>query len=185
MLSSMISKTKKRLSEDRFSTSVYLLAFLGLGHFLTASIRTTSLAWSYGVVSTSIPVMEIEQPEESDFATHDDKDSLYTIGEHTPMLVLGDQALYFGATKAFTENFYQIQDKTRIPHIDGSPQVSKLLKQLYSWQRERKLLQGIEKHPVMLLLPGEQWPMAVIIQIMAALKQSKTYQTVILASTIE
>ncbi|MDD9950327.1 MAG: hypothetical protein OXT67_02055 [Zetaproteobacteria bacterium] len=184
-LSSMILKTKKRLYEDSFSTSVYLLGFLGLGHVLTASIRTMSLTWSYGVVATTVPVMDVSDHLGKDYATYEDKDSVYTIRAQTPMLILGDDALYFGSTKAFTENFFQIHDKVRIPHIDGSPQVTTLIKQLYAWQRERKLLQGIEKHPVALLLPGEQWPMAVIIQIMSAIKQTNTYQEVILASMLE
>ena len=177
-LLSMILKTKKRLSEDHWYVPIMIVGLVGLTTILFYGMRTASLTWEFGVVKSSIPIMSVDIGMEKHSKTH--AKNVSQVLKTTPMIVLADKEFYVGDLNSFTTGFVKIRNKYRVPHIDGSPQMNELLKVIE--QRNSNL--NIHNNEIAILLPGEQWPMAVIIQVMNILKKNGSFKHVILASEL-
>ena len=142
-------------------------------------MRTISLSWQFGMIRSVIPIMHA--PLESPALTSDNP-ATDSIKKTTPVIILANDAFYVGDLNSFTQGYNEIRNKLRVPHQAGSPQVGELITLLKKWNRSRKNQFKIEPSEFAVLLPGEQWPVAVIIQIMHYLKSQMIYKHIILAS---
>lgn len=179
-LLSTISKTKKRLSDGQWYVPINVLLVLGLATILSYGMRTISLTWEFGVIRSSIPVMSEVIDHKNQNRESKNDSNIASIKSTTPLIVLADDAFFIGDVEAFTTSFVKIRNKIRIPHLEGSPQLGDLVDVLKS--RQEKL--NLKEEEIALLLPGEQWPMAVVLQVMQLLKSKGTYKHVILASEL-
>lgn len=143
-------------------------------------MRVTSLSWSYGMVEARIPILY--NPLADPITSELNMSSLGSLSKKTPLIVLANDAFYVGDLSAFTNAFAQIRNKFKVSHKNGSPQVGELIKILKRWHRKRSSQFQIKKEKFAVLLPGEQWPVAVIVQIIHYLKAESLYESIILAS---
>lgn len=155
-----------------------------IGLFATSAwaFRALYITWDFGLIRARIPVMHRPLPDpatkELEFKNEGE------LSRHTPVIVLTNQSMFIGDLEGFTQSYTQVRNKIEIPHLSGSPQVGELLKSLKQWTRERELRFKIFPSPFAVLIPGEQWPVAVIMQIIRHLKESGLYQHIILGADI-
>jgi len=177
----MISRTKKRLSRTNlFVIPAYIVALSGIAvatSFLVQAVRPSP---SYGVVYGQIPTMHVPLTDQKE-----DSQALdYSVGQRTPVIVFGLDSFVFGDLKAFTESFYQADNKFRVDHVDGAPHVGRLLETYVKWQRYRNDKFDInEKRPV-ILYPVAEMPMEKVIQVMDMLQKTTFINHVILATEL-
>lgn len=155
---------------------------IGMINVLSYGMRTVSLSWQFGVIRSVIPIMQAPVKE---FQLEDDTVTVKqsnAIRKTTPLIILANDAFYVGDLNAFTNGFSEVRNKLKVPHHAGSPQVGELINVLKKWNRSRKVQFKTEPSEFAVLLPGEQWPVAVIIQIMHYLKEQMIYKHIILAS---
>ncbi|NRA44683.1 MAG: hypothetical protein HRU09_06985 [Oligoflexales bacterium] len=157
-----------------------ILLLIGMINVFSYGMRSVSLSWQFGMIRSVIPIMHA--PLEGSVIDSLKPDISQTIAKTTPVIILANDAFYVGDLNAFTKGFGEIRNKLRVPHLAGSPQVGELITVLKKWNRSRKVQFKIEPSKFAVLLPGEQWPVAVIIQIMHYLKSQMIYKHVILAS---
>src|SRR5207237_1008983 len=131
MVQSRISRTKRRLSEDRWCIIAITFSLLGLIAILTFGLRAVTLSGVYGVVPLEIPVVSatIKDPGHYGFR-EEPRDNL---GQNTPAVVLTPEAFYFGDLASFTTNFTDMRDKFMIRHVDGVPQLQTLVATMARW----------------------------------------------------
>ena len=156
------------------------MAFLALGQIFSHGMRSVSLNWNYGLLKSKIPVLALKK----DNPTGTPESSSRIISSNTPVIVLGEEAFYFGDLSSFTKGYRQIRDKYKVPHQEGSPQMIQLQKAINRWKKTKKLNKGVKTDDFAILLPSEQWPVAVITQIMSFLKQYSGFRDIILASEL-
>ena len=157
-----------------------VLVLIGMINVFSYGMRTVSLSWEFGMIRSVIPILR-SPPQDIDAEDHN-TDISKSIQKTTPLIILANDAFYLGDMNSFTKGFIEIRNKIRIPHHAGSPQVGELISILKKWNRSRNTQFKIEPSEFAVLLPGEQWPVAVIIQIMHYLKSKTTYKHIILAS---
>lgn len=181
-LLSTISKTKKRLSDDSWYLPCMTLMIIGLLATSAWAFRSLYLTWDFGLIRAKIPVMyqPLSDPATKDLGLVNEGE----ISRHTPVVVLTNQSMFIGDLESFTQSFTQVRNKIEIAHLNGSPQVGELIKALKQWTRSREIRLKIKPSPFAVLIPGEQWPVAVIMQIIRHLKNSGLYEHIILGADI-
>ena len=180
MYQSKISRTKKRLSDDRWSMPAILFSLFGLLAILTFGLRAVTLAAAYGVVPLEIPVV---QAAINDPGLHGYREEpRISLTQSTPAVVLTADAFYFGDLTAFTTNLSGIRDKYIIRHIDGAPQLQPLLEQLTAWVRDRAQHQNVPPTKVLVLIPAGDIPLPIVTQVVAGLRTSPNFERVILSN---
>lgn len=157
-----------------------VLLLIGIINVCSYGMRTISLSWQFGMIRSVIPIMHAPLENTSEDGNKSRQSN--TIGKTTPLIILANDAFYLGDMNSFTKGFSEIRNKIKVPHHAGSPQVGELITLLKKWHRSRKVQFNIEPSEFAVLLPGEQWPVAVIIQIMHYLKSKTDYKHIILAS---
>lgn len=178
MLQLKISRTKKRLSNNIWLLPIVIIATVALMTFLSTVLRGISIPGSYGIVDAEIPVLPGISSGDAKLAEFDEK-TRDGLSEKSTVIVLTDDRFYFGTLNAFAEGFSEVNNKYYIPHVDGAPDLPKLLTSIHKWQESREEKEKAAASAV--FLPGENVPMPIVIQCMAALKQSGLYKNVILA----
>lgn len=140
------------------------------------------------MITVKIPVMyqPIDDPaiESTTQESAAQKSDLTMMTEKTPVVVLNNHSIYLGDLESFSSGFAYTRNKIEIPHREGSPQVGLLLIELDKWKQMRKNQFNIKPSRSAVLIPGEQWPVAVIIQIIEYLKTSGGYKNIILGAGI-
>lgn len=180
MFLSRISRTKKRLSEDRWGQISVILAFFGLIATLTFGLRAVTMSGVYGAVPLEIPVMQAAINDPGYFSYKEQpRDSLTAL---TPTVVLTTDAFYFGDLTAFTSNYSEIRDKFIIRHVNGEPQLSTLLQQMTRWITARKQQENAPTGRTLVLVPSGDIPVPIMIQVVAGLRQSRFFERVVLGS---
>lgn len=177
---SKISKTKKRLSDDRWPLAATLVAVLGLFAFVTFGLRAVTLAASYGVVPLEIPVVPavIKDPGTYSFK----EEPRESLTPRTPAVVLTADAFYFGDLSAFTTNFADVRNKYMVRHISGVPQLQTLVGTLTKWVFERAQSENVPLGKVLVLVPAGDIPLPIVIQVVAGLRKSPLFERVILST---
>lgn len=172
-----ISRTKKRLSNDRWLGLLNVLAILGLFACVTFALRATTLSGRYGVVDAELPVVwqpfpgkALPAPEPNAF-----------IGKSTPVVLLTAKEFIFGDISAFTQDLTDIRNKFSVPHRDGAPNMDALLKTMNLWNTSQKRA----KDGVIVFMPAENIPAPIVIQVVDGLKRSHVFQRVVLASGLK
>ncbi len=138
---------------------------------LTYCFRSTQLGYSFGYVSSSLPILVDKKLAERYQGEVD------TIQDSTLTLVLTEKALFFGELSSFAENFYLPQKKYKITHENGSPQLDKFLFQLKKWKNKSDL----KSDPLIFVVEGSV-PVGLTIKSIDVLKP--IFSNVILASGI-
>ncbi len=178
----MISKTKKKSFNDYVWLAAASIPFFGLLAIMSFLVRVITLQGTYGSVGGVIPVVShnIEDP-----AFHRFKETPNElIDARTVTVAITEKALFFGELKYFNSQLSDPSKRFRIDHIDGSPQIGQLITQLDTWSKSRRQNENIPKDPLLVLLPTTKLPMPILIQIMAALKNTNTYPNIVLGTGI-
>ena len=69
----------------------------------------------------------------------------------------------------------------RSPHKNGQPLVNQLLKKIYGWHKELAKKKKVHQNRIAVLIPGDQWPIAVVIETIEELRSSDLFDDVVLA----
>ncbi len=175
---SKISRTKKRLSDDRWAISSVIVGLFGLFAIVTFSLRAVTLSWVYGVIPAEIPVVaaSIQDPGAYRFK-ESPRDSLTST---TPAVVLTTEAFYFGDLAAFTSNFNDVRGKFMLRHVDGEPQLATLVQTMTNWVEGRAHQDNVPINKILVFVPAGDIPMPIVIQVLAGLRKSPSFERVIL-----
>jgi hypothetical protein len=175
MLLLKISRTKKRLSSNIWQLPIIIIALLALLTFLSSALRGISVPRVYGIVEAEIPVIPALSQGQSTLSEFDEK-TRDGLSEESTVIVLTADRFYFGTLNAFAEGFSEVNNKFYIPHIDGAPDVPKLVSSVHKWQLSREDKSASSA----VFLPSENVPMPIVIQCIAALKDSGLFKNVVL-----
>ena len=171
ILQSKILRTKKRLSSNVWYLPIIVLALLLLMTFLSTALRGISMPGSFGIVEAEFPVVTDEKtvnPEETWAQPR------ATIDNNAAIVILTRDRFYFGQLSSFGKDLSAVHNKFQIPHIDGAPDLPRLVLDLSKWQIEAKAGRSL------VFVPTEDIPMPIVIQCFAALKKSGLFDQVIL-----
>ncbi len=178
---SMILKTKKRLSDDSWTVTVFTLGVVGLSLILSFLIRVPSLPRVHGYVRADIPVLEVPANDPSLVAPP--KIEKEAIARTTPTVALTFDAFYFGSLEAFGSGFYRQDNKFRVRHDDGEPQLGNLLRDLERWLKQPQIAKSGPHHTV-LLMPMSGIPMPIVIQVIEGLRAEGGFKHVVLTNGV-
>lgn len=178
MFQSKILKTKKRLSEEPWSNITF-----GLCLFIILFSSLFCLRWfgshgNFGIVPAEIPVVQIPLEDKS-FHRYQEQPR-HLIGTSDVAIFITGSELYFGDLDAFTTGFSESNNKFKLSHVDGEPQVGDLLALITKWSENRMQRFHIKLNPTVVLVPSDQIPMSIVIQVMAKLEQSEIFESVVL-----
>ena len=104
------------------------------------------------------------------------------LSESTTCIIITTEALFFGDLKGFSGDFHQVRDKFFVPHQDGAPQLTKLLRSIRKWNFQRQSGDKIKNNGIVVLVPEAKIPAAIVIQIIAGLKKTDIFDKVVLAN---
>ena len=179
-----ISGTKKRLFEG-FIPNEFLpiVAFLGLICMVSMLIRILTTGGAYGVVSLSIPVVSapVRDASLAGFSEHPGR----AIDKTTLTVALTPKEFLFGDLTSFTSGKDDISTRFTVPHVDGSPQVTTLIKEIIAWQEERMRRIDQRSDRMLILIPDGRVPMNVLIKVVKLLEESPVIDNVLLAGGLQ
>lgn len=170
ILQSRISRTKKRLSNDDWYLPIITLALLLLMTFLSSALREITTPGSYGIVTAELPVISDDRTVAADetWAT-----PRANFDNNAALVVLTTDHFYFGQLSSFGKELSAVNNKFQIPHLEGAPNMPKLVQDLAKWQVELKASRSL------IFVPTEDIPMPIVIQCFQALKTSGLFDHVI------
>lgn len=180
MFQSKISKTKKRLSDERWTYAVPVVCFFGLFAVLGFCLRAATIQGVYGVIPAEMPVVaaSVDDPGFHNYR----EQPRQGLGKTTPAVVLTTEAFFFGDLASFTTNFSDVHDKYVLRHVDGEPQLFRLIEQMEAWLQQEAAKTGLPQNDVLVLVPTGDIPMPIVIQVMAGLRKSHHFQRIVLGS---
>jgi hypothetical protein len=188
MLRSKILKTKKRLSDEKHLYRTIAIAVAFVFVCVGFCFRASSFSSPYGYIGMEIPVSkakDVSPSAQHDGATAHDREAFHDDGGpvvnrqvtgSTPLLILTDQKFLFGDVSAFTTNLSDVANKISIPHQDGAPRLGKLIAAIQNRTADK------EDSDVLFMLPEKNIPVAIVIKVIAGIKENTRYKRVILAS---
>ena len=178
---SKISKTKKKLSDDRWLLSINVLAVIALMIVLVFAIKSISRPETYGFVEATIPVLHVPI-EDASFNTFEPTPQKQ-ISKTTTAVILADNGdFYFGDLDAFGPGFYLTRNKFVVPALQGAPHVFNLLDTIEKWIDQRARQDRIKNDKILVFSPQSSVPINIIIQIMAQFRRSDLFDDIILAN---
>jgi hypothetical protein len=172
MLQLKISKTKKRLSDEKFLYRNVTIAVAAVFVCLGYAFRASTMATPFGYIAMEIPVSQGPESGKPDKLPIVNRQA----AETTPLLILTDQKFLFGSVEAFTTDLSSVADKISIAHIDGAPHMSKLVAAVQNWSGAKT------SSDVLFFLPDKNIPVAIVIKVVAGLKEHTKYNRIVLAS---
>lgn len=179
MLQLKISKTKKRLFDDKWGLPIISVCFMGLFSVLAFTLRAVSLGGHFGGVEALIPVLSDTAVTPAHFSKiHTGKE--YIISEKTPVIAINEEALFFGDMTGFTKDLWDVRKRFKIPHYRGAPQVNILLKDLNTWLES----QGAKNEQAAIVLASDLVPVPILIQLIHYLKESPFIEEISLGGQI-
>ncbi len=171
ILQSKISRTKKRLSNNVWYLPTIVLALMLVMTFMSTALRAITMPGSFGIVEAEFPVITDDRtvsPEET-WA-----EPRATIDDSATMVILTHEKFLFGQLSSFGKELSAVNNKFVIQHVDGAPNLPKLVTDLTKWKDEVKASRSL------ILVPTEDIPMPIVIQCFQALKTSGLFDNVIL-----
>lgn len=180
MLQSKISKMKKRLSDQIWYFRINFIAIFILATVITYVLRSTAISGVFGIVKAEIPVKSIPIADRSYHNFKESPSSIIT--KETPLIIVTPKRFYYGDIEAFTDKFQDVRNKFYIDHANGSPNIKSLLYSMKKWMFQRIEEEDINNKKVVILLPTENIPAPVVIQIISGLKKTPLFNRVVLAS---
>jgi hypothetical protein len=173
-----ISRTKKRLSNNVWYLPLIILASAGLMIYLSSTLRAISMAGRYGLVEAEIPVLAVPM-DEGTFGRFKEKGT-ESLGDRTPLLLLTRDAFIFGTLQAFATDLSSVRNKFYVPHEEGAPHLPRLSQDLGKWIQEKGEEPQGALPRVLIFIPTEDIPMPIVIQCLAALKNSGLFDKIII-----
>ena len=178
-LQSKILRTKKRLSNGLWNLPQIILASMGLMVILSFLLRSISVAGTYGLVPAQIPVLS--EPIEDTTYYNFIETTQRSLALDTPVIFLTEDSFLFGELAAFTTNLSSVRNKFIVRHVEGAPNLRQLLTDLERWMYTRLSERKIRNSGVVIFAPTEEIPSPIVIQVVAALRNSTLFEDVILA----
>lgn len=174
--------TKKRLSSDKFYFTLNIIALIGFFGVLIGMVRFLTLASQFGAIETEFPILSspVHDVSYHRFSERPAK----RITEYTTMIVLTPEAFFFGDVRGFSTDLPDARKRFEIPHVDGEPQLGSTIQWIRKWQKERSDKLGIRADNLAILVPSNQIPMAIVIQVLEQLKRERLFDRVILGAGI-
>jgi hypothetical protein len=156
---------------------------MGLLAITTFALRASSISWVYNTVSGSIPIAihtKASLNKGLSLAHNIDRDttSKNMITESSLAIVLTRKAFYFGTAKSFSDDYSNIRNKIYIEHLNDAPQVDLLKKTITTWSKAEQY--KLDRNVI--LIPSDEIPMPVIIQVMASLKKDGQFAQIVLGN---
>lgn len=182
MLPSKISGTKKRLSSDRWIRIASGVAWVGVFILFGYLMRAVSVPSSYGTVDFELPVISVVPLDPT--SHHFRETPKDEIRRTTPVIVLTEQAFYFGDVAAFSTNFSDKQQKFMIPHENQTPQTGKLVDAMKEWLKRRYDKQNIAVSSFAVFVPKGLIPMNIVILAVEQLKREKAFERIVFGTEL-
>jgi hypothetical protein len=133
----------------------------------------------WGFIPVDVPVVSVPF---DDLGKHNFREVPETvIGPSTMVIALTPGELIYGDIAAFTSQRQDVRNKFIVPHVDGSPQVKKMLDESALWSKDRKSRLGLRNDGVAVLIPDPKVPVAVVAGTVERLRASGQFAFVTLA----
>ena len=168
-----ISKTKKRLSNDKF-IFLHCLTF-GLAGLLAVSaysFRLLTFPRHWTITEFDIPVVK----EQNSIKSEDSE----ILRESTPTVVLTQKAIYYGSLGAFSKKFSERDEKFMVPHRQGHLQLAKLAENVKPWIAGAK----IPSSHLAVIIPSSDTSLSSLVELVNFMRNEKIFDTVILGGGI-
>lgn len=167
MLQLKILKTKKRLFEDN-SLSQIIIIVAGLLLILSFMLRAVSLSNKFGSIELVIPQVATsgESIRKSDKVLT--KDNI--------IVFLSQENIYFGSVEAFGSKFNSVRNKFLVPHVDGKPNINRLIADIEKWRETNKKI----SKDVLIFSSADDIPARIAIMTIAELKKSSQFDQIII-----
>lgn len=167
MLQLKILKTKKRLFKDN-SLSQITIIVAGLLLILSFMLRAVSLSNKFGSIELVIPQVAAssEPVKETDKVLT--KDSI--------VVFLSQENLYFGSVEAFGSKFNSVRNKFLVPHVNGKPNINRLIADIDKWRETNKKF----SRDVLVFSSANDIPARIAIMTIAELKKSDAFDQIII-----
>ncbi len=167
MLQLKILKTKKRLFKDNTLAQITIIV-AGLLLILSFMLRAVSLSNKFGSIELVIPqVAAISKPI---------KDSDKVLTKDSVVVFLSQENLYFGSVEAFGSEFNSVRNKFLVPHVNGKPNINRLIADIDKWREKNKLF----SRDVLVFSSANDIPARIAIMTIAELKKSDTFDQIII-----
>ncbi|WP_132314500.1 hypothetical protein [Pseudobacteriovorax antillogorgiicola] len=183
MLQLKILRTKKRLSNIIWYLPIIVLSTMGLFLLLSFALRSISMAGKYGLIPVEIPVLSVPivDPTLSNFQAATSGE----IASTTPMVVLTKEEFIFGDVNAFSEEISSVRNKFIVKHVEGSPDINTLVKDIEKWVYARSSKKKITNQGIVILLPTDSIPSPLVVQTIDGLRKTGTFTRVVLAGGLK
>lgn len=132
----------------------------------------------YAFVPAEIPVVPatVEDPSFHNF----EEESVKSIRQHTPTLVMTVKAFYFGDMESFSSGIDKTNNKYIVPHTDNIPRVGDLITDMNAWREGRKRKENLPDEQILVFVPSGDIPMPIVVQVLAQLREFGNFQRVVL-----
>jgi hypothetical protein len=178
-----IFATKKRLSEPTFSDQMlWCLGLCCLLAVITFSGRLLTRSGEWGIITLDLPVAS--EPFADEMLNGFKESPATSINPHTVVLAVTPSELIFGDVLSFTSQKNDVRNKYVLAHSDGSPQVNDAIKQITSWQEDRRRRQSIRPDGILVVLPDPGVPIAVVAVVVDKIKKTGSFSHVVLGGGI-
>ncbi len=167
MLQLKILKTKKRLFKDNSLAQITIIV-AGLLLILSFMLRAVSLSNKFGSIELVIPQVAAssEPVKETDKVLT--KDSI--------VVFLSQENLYFGSVEAFGSKFNSVRNKFLVPHVNGKPNINRLIADIDKWRETNKKA----SRDVLVFSSANDIPARIAIMTIAELKKSDAFDQIII-----
>lgn len=183
MLQLKILRTKKRLYNLVWYLPIIVLCTMGLCLILSFSLRAISTAGMYGLVPAEIPILFV--PIKDPTLKNYEPDTSGTILGTTPLVILTKTAFIFGELSSFTTSITNIRNKFVVPHINGSPNLRKLVNDMEKWIFKRSSKNKITHQGIVVFLPADEIPAPIVIQTVDGLRKRDLFNRVVLSGGVK
>ena len=166
MLQLKILKTKKRLFSDNTLAQITIIV-AGLFLILSFALRAVSISSKFGSIELVIP-----RVTEQKRAVSTEK----RLSKNSVVVFLTKENLYFGTVESFGKKFSDIRTKFLIPHVNGKPNINRLIADMDKWTKTNS---AVDKS-VLVFTTSDNIPARIAIMTIAELKKSKSFNQIVI-----
>jgi hypothetical protein len=178
-----ILETKKRLFKTPLNESALLSLSLCLVlGIITYSSRLITIGGRWGLTLIEIPVVSAPF---KDLQRHNFTESASsTLGQSSLVVTLTPTEFIFGDVNSFTTQLEDIRNKFIVSHINGSPQISRLVSQIDEWKDDRLKRLGIKSDGIVIFIPDAKIPIPIITAVIAKMKTHESLGRIVLGGDL-
>lgn len=130
---------------------------------------------SFGIITAEFPVIAEERsvmPDETWAVPRASFDN------NAAIVILTTEKFYFGQLSSFGKELSSVNNKFQISHVEGAPDLPRLVNDLKKWQANVKASRSL------VFVPTEEIPMPIVIQCFQALKTAGLFDHVIMGGGV-